>query len=66
MYKFSYDGPVYYFGREVCASYKAVTVAPTESKAVSNISYRYKKQIGSTARAQFGIDRSRVKLVSEV
>lgn len=46
MREYQYDGPVMRF--EDCIQYrwKASTYAPSESKAKSNLAYRYKKENG--------------------
>ena len=40
------------FDRCVADHYKASTYAPSESKARSNIAYRYKQETGKIARTQ--------------
>ena len=42
--EYSYDGPVFEFGRCVTARWTASTCAESEKKARSNLAYRYKKQ----------------------
>ena len=50
--QYSYNGPVMEFDRCVADHYKASTYAPSESKARSNIAYRYKQETGKIARTQ--------------
>ena len=42
----SYQGPVLYFGRCIVESWSAFTSAPSEAKAKSNLTYRFKKENG--------------------
>lgn len=42
--KYSYDGPVLEFNMCVANHWKGETMAPSESKARSNLTYQYKKQ----------------------
>lgn len=42
-HRYIYEGPVYEFDRCILDSWKAETIASSEQKARSNISYRYKK-----------------------
>lgn len=42
--KYSYDGPVLEFNTCVANHWKGETMAPSESKARSNLTYQYKKQ----------------------
>lgn len=44
MNKYSYDGPVKEFDTIITDHWKGETVAPTESKAKSNLAYQFKKQ----------------------
>lgn len=41
--KYIYDGPVMEFDRYIERYWKGETMAPTESKAKSNLAYQYKK-----------------------
>lgn len=43
MHKYEYDGPVLMFGRFIC-NWKGETMAASESKARSNLSYQFKKK----------------------
>ena len=44
MPKYIYEGPVTSFGTCICNKWVAETVAPTPSKAKSNLTYRFKKE----------------------
>ena len=41
VYKYAYDGPVMYYGKIFNKQWKGETVAPSESKARSNLRYQY-------------------------
>lgn len=47
-----YDGPVMRFENCVQNRWKASTYAPSEAKAKSNLSYRYKKENGLMANTK--------------
>ncbi len=49
MAKYLYDGPVMEFGRCINNRWVATTSAPSEGKAKSNLSYRYKKEHGRSS-----------------
>lgn len=44
MAKYVYEGPVMEFDHCVADKWKGETVAPSESKARSNLAYQFKKQ----------------------
>lgn len=44
MDKYVYDGPVKSFGEIVNSHWHGETIAPTFKKAISNLSYHYKKE----------------------
>lgn len=46
MNEYRYDGPVLRFDDCIKQRWKAVTIAPTEAKARSNLAYRFKKENG--------------------
>lgn len=48
---YSYNGPVYQFGKCVCMNFKAETTATSKAKAIQNIIYRAKKSLGVAAYA---------------
>lgn len=48
MAKYVYDGPVMVFGKLV-GRWRGETVAPSESKAKSNLAYQFKKQNNRSA-----------------
>lgn len=43
MNQYVYEGPVLEFERPIANNWKASTYAPSESKARSNLAYRFKK-----------------------
>ena len=43
-HKYIYDGPVMEFGRVLTDRWKGETMAPTATKARSNLTYQFKKQ----------------------
>lgn len=49
MNKYIYEGPVYEFDTCVIDNCKVETMAPSEKKARSNFSYRFKKRLGLTS-----------------
>lgn len=55
MLKFTYDGPVEEFGKCVTNRWQAVTYAPTEKKARSNLAYQYKKQFNKIASTKVNL-----------
>lgn len=44
--KWIYDGPVTCFGKCICQKWHGETIAPTETKARSNLTYQFKRQNG--------------------
>lgn len=44
MARFIYEGPVMEFGKLLTDRWKGETIAPTESKARSNLIYQFKRQ----------------------
>lgn len=51
-HKFAYDGPVLEFDRLVANHWTGETMTPTARKAMSNLSYQYKKQNNRNARTK--------------
>ena len=47
--KYVYDGPVMFFNKLVADHWKGETMAPSENKARSNLSYQAKKQLNLIA-----------------
>lgn len=43
-HKYVYDGPVMEFNKLIADHWKGETMAPTESKARSNLTYQFKKK----------------------
>lgn len=52
MKQYEYDGPVMHFDHCIQPCWKATTVASTETKAKSNLAYRYKKENGYTSNVK--------------
>lgn len=51
-HKYRYDGPVLVFDTCVANHWKGETMAPSEKKARSNLTYQYKKQNNRVAGAK--------------
>lgn len=58
---YSYDGPVYHFGKIVCEHWKASTIAVSKEKALSNMAYRYKLANGLVSSAKINLDIKHIK-----
>lgn len=52
MKQYSYDGPVMKFDICVASHWKGETTAVSESKARSNLAFRYKKENGLSSKAR--------------
>lgn len=52
MNSYVYEGPVMEFERCVQHCWKAETTAPSEAKARSNLTYRWKKENGRAAKSK--------------
>lgn len=48
-HKYAYDGPVIFFDKLVADHWRGETMAPSEKKARSNLSYQAKKQLNLIA-----------------
>lgn len=48
-HKYVYDGPVMFFNKLIADHWKGETMAPSEGKARSNLSYQAKKQLNLIA-----------------
>ncbi len=55
MQQYYYDGPVLRFDDVILHSWKATTVAPSEAKAKSNLTYRFKKENGLTPSTKISL-----------
>lgn len=55
MYKFYYEGPVVSFETVVQSKWKSSTWAVTEKKAISNLSYQWKKLNGLIANTRISL-----------
>lgn len=60
---YAYEGPVMEFDRCVQHCWKAETSAPSEAKARSNLSYRWKKENGRASQAKISLP-GKIRLVS--
>lgn len=54
MNKYAYDGPVMTFGRFIC-NWKGETMADSEGKARSNLSYQFKKKNNRVAGSNISL-----------
>ena len=61
--KFSYDGPVLYFGTLVADHWKGETMASSEKKAKSNLKYQVKKQMNLVVGTKVDLP-GKVKMVN--
>lgn len=55
MNRYDYEGPVMEFGRCVSNNWKAITFAPSEKKARSNLTYQYKKRHNKIAATKISL-----------
>ena len=55
MHKYTYDGPVLEFGRCICDRWEAETMAVSEAKAKSNLTYQFKRQYGKVPAAKISL-----------
>lgn len=55
MKQYSYDGPVMEFERCIVNHWQALTYAVSESKARSNLAYKFKKQNGKACGAKISL-----------
>lgn len=62
MSKFSYEGPVYYFDEVLTSKWKGgFTVAPTEKKALNNLTFRAKSSFGYSPRSKITLNPKYLK-----
>lgn len=54
-HKYLYDGPVMEFDRCIDSHWKGETMAPTETKAKTNLAYQYKKMYGRTPATKISL-----------
>ena len=62
-HKYVYEGPVVFYDKCVASNWKGETMAPSESKAKSNLSYQAKKQMNLIAGTQVKLP-GKVKMVN--
>lgn len=55
MPKYIYDGPVMEFDYCIVDHWKGETIAPSESKARSNLAYQFKKKYNRVARTRISL-----------
>lgn len=62
-HKYVYDGPVMMFNTLVTDRWKGETIAPSENKARSNLTYQFKRQNNRVAGSRF-ILPGKIKMVN--
>lgn len=62
-HKYTYDGPVMVFERCVADHWKGETMAPSEQKARSNLTYQFKKQNNRIAGTRITLP-GKIKIVN--
>lgn len=62
-YKYIYEGPVMEFDTCVSNHWKGETMAPTEKKARSNLTYQFKKQNNKSAGTKIRLT-GKIKMVN--
>ena len=62
-HKYVYEGPVLMFNTVVTNRWKGETVAPSENKARSNLTYQFKKQNNRVAGSKFTLP-GQIKMVN--
>lgn len=63
LHKFIYDGPVMTFNTMVTDHWRGETMAPTESKARSNLTYQFKKQNNRLPGSRYSLP-GKIKMVN--
>lgn len=58
---YSYDGPVYHFEKIYSNKWKSYTTANSKEKALSNLKYQAKKQLGFERFAKLDLDKKCLK-----
>lgn len=61
MPKYIYDGPVKEFDKLIAEHWKGETIAPTETKARSNLAYQYKRSHNKTPNSKIKITGKIIK-----
>lgn len=62
-HKYTYDGPVMFFNTLVADHWKGETIAPSERKARSNLTYQVKKQMNLIASTKVELP-GKIKMVN--
>ena len=65
MNQYTYDGPVMAFGTCIATRWTASTYAISESKARSNLTYRFKKQFNKTPNTKISLPGKIVMVVGK-
>lgn len=65
MKKYRYSGPVVQFGKCICNRWTGETIAPTERKAKSNLSFQFKMQNRNAAGAKISLP-GKLEILEEV
>lgn len=55
MSKYTYDGPVMLFNTCICNRWRGETMAPSESRARTNLAYQFKKSNSRIASAKISL-----------
>ena len=53
--KYIYEGPVFEFGRCIADRWKSETLAPSKSKALSNLIFQFKKQYNKSPSCKISL-----------
>lgn len=61
MPKYIYDGPVKEFDKLIAEHWKGETIAPTETKARSNLAYQYKRSHNKTPNSKIALTGKLIK-----
>lgn len=59
--EYIYEGPVMLFGKCIDQFWRGATYAESEKKALSNLTYRYKKETGRTASAKITLSSNHIR-----
>ena len=65
LFKYSYNGPVMEFDNLICEKWSGETVASSDKKAKSNLTYQFKKKHNRTARTKITLP-GKIKIIEEI
>lgn len=65
MKHYRYSGPVSQFGKCICNKWTGETIAATERRAKSNLSYQFKKETGRLGTTNISLP-GKLELIEEV